>query len=161
MLPDGITIDEALAKACRIAQKAAPRGTHRDEADTAAGWALALVARRYSDHCPAAFWNLVRLRARQAMNREHRRAMRCGVHDVPKGASRVERELDYDPGRQHDPDLKLDAKTMLDRFHPTDRMILRAISEGHTHVEIGASLGVTGNAITQRLKVARRVALAS
>jgi hypothetical protein len=161
MLPDGITIDEALAKACRIAQKAAPRGTHRDEADTAAGWALALVARRYSDHCPAAFWNLVRLRARQAMNREHRRAMRCGAHDVPKGACRVERELDYDPGRQHDPDLKLDAETMLERFHPTDRLILRAIAEGHTHAEIGSVMGVTKNAITQRLKVARRVALAS
>jgi hypothetical protein len=161
MLPDGITIDEALARAKRIAQKAAPRGTHPDEADSAAGWALYTVARDCPNHSPAAFWNFVRLRARKAMNLEDRRTKRCGVRDVPKGASRVERELDYDPIRPHDPDLKLDAETLLKRFHPTDRQILVAIAKGHTRADIGARLGVTGQAISHRLKVARMAALAS
>lgn len=161
MLPDGITIEQAAAKACRIARRVAPRGMHVDEADSAAGLALVVCVRDYKHMTPALFWKLVRLRASRDMWRVYFRAKVSGVRGVPSGARRTGLDSIPEPFLSPDLDAGMDAETLLARFQPTEREMLRAIADGRTMEDIGAGMGLTGNAVRCRLRVARKVALAS
>lgn len=60
-------------------------------------------------------------------------------------------------GRDDDTDTRLEVDRLLARLDPHDRVIVEALMDGYSGVEIGAALGVSKVTISRHFKVARAV----
>lgn len=158
MLPEGITIEHALAGACKMARRIAPRWLHCDEADSAAGIGLMRALETFDGGDRGRWWNWLYVCVRGPVRNARRDWLTHGVVKT-KGPGLASHGWEADMGEPcHEPNLAagMEAEETLATLEPDARKILELMGMGHRPAEVASMLGLMPGSVHTYASRARR-----